>query len=438
MVWLYLLFFIAPDPVQAQTTLVAGDIVVLGWNSDDTYPDQRWAFMTMVNISANTTIIFTDNGYDSTTSNFRGTSANDGFLKWVVPSAIPKGKVIYGTNNTVNGSSSGVTGQLGQPGTPGFGFSPAGDQIIVYQGTSGTAVGATFIYALNTGQSVVYGSNGAWIHSGIITIDQFSYQPPGLTDGSTAVALTTNVGNMSSGTGALGSANYGFDNMYYGGTTSGNRSFLITAVAAPTNWIGDNTNTFNLSTGGVFPTNTFSVLPVTLNYFTAQASTASTVQLTWGTAMESNNDHFTLERSDDGIHYVTIGTLPGKGDYSQPTDYSYTDHSPEQGVNFYRLSQTDRDGKDKVLGIKTVTLQDVGLRLGPNPAVHVVDVSFNRGAWREIKLYNCAEQLLQTIPLTARDHQAHINLLNYRAGTYYLAFVGTTGANNTVRQFVKR
>ena len=438
-VCLCLLLFITRQTIRAQTTLTAGDIVILGWNADDTpYPNQRWAFMTMRNIAANTVIIFTDNGYDASISNFRTAAGNvnDGYLQWTVPSPILKGTVIYGTNNTVNGSSSGVSGQLGKPGSPGFGFASTGDQLIVYQGTSGTATGATFIYALNTGQNVGYGANGNWITSGNITFDQLSYQPPGLTNGTTAVALTTNVGSTSSGTGALGSPNYGFDNMYYGGTTSGYKAALLTAIATPTNWVGSDVTTFTLAAGGVYPTNSFSVLPVTLLYFNAQAQAGETVQLSWGTAMESNNDHFTIERSADGIHYNIISTMPGKGDHNEPVDYSFIDHSPQQGSNFYRLTQTDRDGKEEILGVKTVAIQDIGLRVGPNPAVNSIDVSFNRGAWREIKLYNSAEQLLQTIPLTITASRTRISLQNYRSGTYYLAFVGNNGKTNTVRQFI--
>jgi hypothetical protein len=438
------LLFTAQKTLVAQTTLVAGDIIVLGFNSDETGPNQRWAFMTMVNLTANTSINFTDNGYDGSTSQFRTGATNDGHMRWVTQGAITKGTIIYATNNTVNGTSTGVTGQLG--GSGGY-FSASGDQIIVYQGTLGTAAGAVFIYALNTGQTSSYTSNGggtgSWITSGTLlstsTYETWSYLPPGLSS-TTSVALTSSIGNTNVGTGALGVANYGFDNMRYGGTTTGSRTALLTAVANPTNWLGDNDagDVYNFSSGGVYPSNAFTVLPVTLLYFNAQAQAGETVQLTWSTAIEINNDHFTIERSTDGIHYNVISTIAGKGDHNEPVDYVYIDHTPDQGSNFYRLSQTDRDGKVRILGVKTVTMQDIRLRVGPNPAVNAVHVSFNSGTWREIKLYNGAEQLLQTIPLTVAAGQTRISLQNYRPGIYYLAFVGNNGKTNTVRRLVKK
>ena len=153
--------------------------------------------------------------------------------------------------------------------------------------------------------------------------------------------------------------------------------------------------------------------------------------------MEVNNDHFTLERSGDGMHYTGIGTVPGKGDNNQPVNYSFTDHSPGQGSNFYRLTQTDRDGQSKILGTKKVDVAEIALRVGPNPAVHTVDIAFNRGVWRDIKLYNSAEQLLQTISPLLTTGRLKIGLQNYRPGIYYLAFTGNNG-QSTVRRFVKR
>jgi len=426
------------QPAHSQTVLHAGDIAVLGWNSDDTYPNQRWAALAIVNIAANTQIIFTDNGYDGTTSNFRAPSANDGYLTWTTPSLITAGTVIYGTNNTVNGSTTGVSGQLGQPGSPGFGFSGAGDQLIIYQGTSGTASGATFIYALNTGtSSTLYTGVGTWTpNTTAVTSDVASALPPGLTNGVTAVALTNNVGNTSSGTGALGSPNYGFNDMYYGGTTTGTRSTILAAIANPSNWVGSNTTPANLQSGGVYPTNTFT-LPVSLLSFTAEQAAGETVQLKWSTVREESNDHFTIERSTDGTHFIAIATIPGSQTTNLTVNYSYTDKNPDPGTNYYRLSQTDLNGTHQILGLKTVSLQEQFARLWPNPVTTAVDATFNAGIWKSIGLYNSTGQLLQTVTVSPVSSHVQFQMSGYESGTYFIVFTGNDDKKRMVKKIMK-
>ena len=420
---------IASIAAFCQTSLTAGDIVVLGWNSDDTGPNQKWAFMTMRNLQTNTVINFTDNGYDSIAHEFRTGATNDGHLQWTVQSPIAAGTVIYATNTAVNGTTTGVSGQLG--GTTGY-FSKAGDQLIVYQGTTGTAVGATFIFAVNTGTSTVTyaAGNGSWQASSNTTLDVQSYKPPGLTS-LTAVALTANTSGTASGI-------YGFNNYYYSGTTSGTKTQLLAAVSNVNNWSGNDGTPYNFTSGsGLYPANTFTVLPVTLISFTAQLQGAETVQLKWSTAAENNNDHSTIERSNDGISFSVIGVVPGKESTDLQTDYIFDDNSPNAGNNYYRLSQTDIDGQQKILGIKTVTIEDIPLRISPSLARDAVDATFTMGIWKEVRLYSGCGQLLQTVPLSNSVRRVHIPLNDYARGVYYLAFVGSDGKRNVVKKFVK-
>ena len=429
--WVCMLLF-APAAMYATggTVLTAGDIAVLGWNSrGETGPGQRWAFITFVNLQSGTTINFTDNGYDSTLTNFRAAgSSNDGHMSWTTSSFIAKGTVIYCTNNSVNGVVSGSPGVTGQLGNTSY-FSNSGDQIIVYQGTLGTAVGATFIYALNTGQSNFYapGGNGTW-YTGTSSVgsDNISYRPPGLS-AITAVALTS-ASSVSSG-------NYGYDNMRYNGITSGTKTQILTAMASPPNWQGTDAATpYNFSSGG-YSGNSFTVLPVTLLDYSVQLQPNETVQLKWSTAAEINNDHFTIERSADGIQFSELGKVAAKGS-NEPARYLFTDQLPEAGNNFYRLSQTDIDGREKILGIRTVTVQNVRLRISPNPATDAINVRFNGGNWQEIILFNSAGQLLQAFQLTARDSRLRIPLTAYQPGSYFLAFVARNGQVQTVKRFV--
>jgi hypothetical protein len=85
-------------------------------------------------------------------------------------------------------------------------------------------------------------------------------------------------------------------------------------------------------------------LPVELTAFNARLSNRR-VFTDWTTASELNNDYFTLQRSADNVNFSTIAVVNGNGTTSQVHRYEYVDESPLSGMSYYRLSQTDFDGK---------------------------------------------------------------------------------------------
>lgn len=85
------------------------------------------------------------------------------------------------------------------------------------------------------------------------------------------------------------------------------------------------------------------VLPVRLLNFEAR-SVSNAVQLSWSTASESNNKHFTVERSQRGGSFTAIANVNGAGTTNYISKYSAVDASPLSGHSSYRLKQTDLDG----------------------------------------------------------------------------------------------
>jgi hypothetical protein len=86
------------------------------------------------------------------------------------------------------------------------------------------------------------------------------------------------------------------------------------------------------------------VLPIKLTSFTGTA-TNNGVNLNWATASESNNKSFTVFSSKDGQDFTQIGTVNGAGNSTSVNNYSFTDKNPVNGANYYKLVQTDFDGK---------------------------------------------------------------------------------------------
>ncbi len=95
------------------------------------------------------------------------------------------------------------------------------------------------------------------------------------------------------------------------------------------------------------------VLPVQWLSFTAMLQKDKVI-LNWQVAMEQYNAAFIIERSSDGINWNRILMVPGLGNISSARDYKTEDSNPLYGINFYRIKQIDKDGKETVSIVRTV------------------------------------------------------------------------------------
>jgi hypothetical protein len=111
-----------------------------------------------------------------------------------------------------------------------------------------------------------------------------------------------------------------------------------------------------------------SPLPIELLSFEA-AKSGNYVDLTWQTASEINNDYFTIQRSSNGYEFENIAIIDGAGNSTTVLNYKETDKKPLNGINYYRLMQTDYDGKFTFSEIRIVNFGTKGtISVFPNPA----------------------------------------------------------------------
>lgn len=90
-------------------------------------------------------------------------------------------------------------------------------------------------------------------------------------------------------------------------------------------------------------------LPIELTSFTG-TKLGRTNELKWTTATESNNDFFTIEKTNDGLCFELVGIEDGAGNSTTELRYSMMDDNVKQEINYYRLKQTDFDGTQKYSG----------------------------------------------------------------------------------------
>ena len=137
----------------------------------------------------------------------------------------------------------------------------------------------------------------------------------------------------------------------------------VTSTSAPSAF-----NSFSTFTLG---TNLQYVLPTKLVYFRGAAN-GGNADLRWETATESNNRGFTVEKSKDGVDFIPMVWVPtqaDRGNSSMSLDYSTIDVAPYPGVTYYRLKQTDLDGKSAYSGVVAIHFDGTAtVSVYPNPS----------------------------------------------------------------------
>ncbi len=166
------------------------------------------------------------------------------------------------------------------------------------------------------------------------------------------------------------------------------------------------------------------VLPIELISFDALCNN-NRVNLIWTTASQTNNDHFTIERTADGINYETVGRVKGAVNSNQTLHYSFIDDKPLRGTSYYRLKQTDLNGKSKDLTLASVTCDGkVEFTIHPNPSEGIISID---GAEpdNDIIITDVLGQIIFQTKIT--DSRNSIDLTDQLNGVYFVKILSANG-----------
>ena len=178
-------------------------------------------------------------------------------------------------------------------------------------------------------------------------------------------------------------------------------------------------------------------LPIKLLEFNAEANQESLVALSWTTASELNNDFFTIERSRDGVDYEVMLDTAGAGTSNQILHYNAIDDAPYEGLSYYRLKQTDYDGKYEYSKLVAVNISKPGqLSIYPNPAKDHIKVDLGDS-------YNDINVQIESISgqkALAENHYSNgqtltIDIKDLKPGIYFLRLFSQE--KNEVFKFIK-
>jgi len=155
--------------------------------------------------------------------------------------------------------------------------------------------------------------------------------------------------------------------------------------------MNDKTNeTWQIKNGDVTSClRSFVPLPVELAGFNAKTDPSGIIKLSWITQSETNNDFFTVEHSTSGVSFKELKRIKGAGNSTSTKNYYFTDEKPVEGINYYRLMQTDYDGTNNYSSVVKASVSVSGsrqqnIRVYPNPFTENFAIDFNAEADQEI------------------------------------------------------
>ncbi len=170
------------------------------------------------------------------------------------------------------------------------------------------------------------------------------------------------------------------------------------------------------------------LLPVNLLSFNTTLQNDGTVAVTWSTANELNNDHFLVQKSKDGRNYTTVAKVAAGNNPANKNDYKALDQYPATGLNYYRLTQVDKNGRSVLSGVKTVniTQQNTGISLYPNPLkgtiinIKLATPSVNK---LNVQLLNMAGKIIYSGTFVQQGNTLQVTLPSKPAAGVYLVKV---------------
>lgn len=166
---------------------------------------------------------------------------------------------------------------------------------------------------------------------------------------------------------------------------------------------------------------TCAALPVSMISFNG-AAVNGVIELNWSTGSEINNLGFEIQRSANGNNgWTKIGYLSTQGNSVTTQQYEFTDNNPLAGSNFYRLMQTDIDGKSTYSKVVAVNVNSAGMvRVYPTIARSSIQIVLDGQALVNVPfvIVNSQGKALQkgTIP----GNRQLVDVSSLSAGTYFI------------------
>ncbi len=183
-------------------------------------------------------------------------------------------------------------------------------------------------------------------------------------------------------------------------------------------------------------------LPVAFILFNVRCND-NKVLINWKTANEQNSRYFEVQRSENGINWSAIGQLTAAGNSSVEKTYFYNDNNPTGGTAYYRIAESDLDGKMMYTNVlKNICGQADVLKAWPNPVQRELLISINTKAVSvaTIKVFDSRGAVVkrQQYALLQGNNLLSLKTDNLTPGAYYVLAEWAGGRSQQSVKFIKQ
>jgi hypothetical protein len=142
------------------------------------------------------------------------------------------------------------------------------------------------------------------------------------------------------------------------------------------------------------------VLPTGMKNFSVVRNNRQ-VSLKWITENEKISNNYTIEYSRNGKNFTALDTKSAMAVGTAQYEYLFVPPTGENGRVFFRIRQTNAQGKEYLSAIKTVSFAENGTintTLYPNPAKKQVTIQFEspQSGSLEVELVNTLGQIMES------------------------------------------
>ncbi len=156
---------------------------------------------------------------------------------------------------------------------------------------------------------------------------------------------------------------------------------------------------------------------VTMSYFKYKVRNSTSVILSWGTSSETMNQSFRVMKSRNSRDFTDLGIVPAHGTTTEPQAYQFTDVAARPGRNYYKLVQTNEDGRSTDVGTIVVIIDydTIGVIIAPNPIYQYMSINTEQPLTTDIRIMNISGQIVKVV---APESASNINLGDLPKGMY--------------------